>query len=386
MWATINSSDINNPIAQVFVGEQIDLNHFLASVGLDKLQRARNIASDPYAAAKFHHFIINTIFETLFGISVTKFQVKSSMGVLGELAVYFGLDEVQNRGSIHLHVLLWHCHAPSPNEILKLLQSEAFHVKVIAYIDANFRAYLPGFDNKESVKAIPKDLEVSFNRPPVPHSTNYKRQLDDLELHVARVEQVHECKKGRCLVAQWDGSVVCKRKVLFEITKETYVNEDGRCGPKRLYGQMNSWIPHLTVNVLCNNDSKFLTNGCDASNITHYVTSYATKKQGKSPNASAVMARGYAYHLAHPNHTYAEHIHDQQRLLLFRLVNSMNLEQEIAGPLVMLYLMGWGDQHKSHTYTPVYWSSFTTALLKTFPALRQLERHPETHQQGPLIE
>ncbi len=39
--------------------------------------------------------MIETVFETLFGIKVTRFQVKSEMGVLGELAAYFGVVECQ---------------------------------------------------------------------------------------------------------------------------------------------------------------------------------------------------------------------------------------------------------------------------------------------------
>jgi len=31
--------------------------------------------------------------------------------------------------------------------------------------------------------------------------------------------------------------------------------------------------------------------------------------------------------------------------MLFRLVNTVNHEQELAAPMVMSYLMGWGDTY-----------------------------------------
>lgn len=116
----------------------------------------------------------------------------------------------------------------------------------------------------------------------------------------------------------------------------------GLCGPKCLYGYVNSWVPAILLNARCNNNGKFLTSGADTKNITFYVTSYAAKKQGKNYNVSAIMADGYAYHLEHPKPEYIDSIRDQQRLLLFHLIHSINREQELAGPMVISYLMGWG--------------------------------------------
>ncbi|KAJ3819151.1 hypothetical protein F5880DRAFT_1490155, partial [Lentinula raphanica] len=93
LWVTINPSDVHHPIAQVFAGESIDLDNFCAVEGPDSDQRACTIAADPYAAAKFYHFLIQTILECLFGITVTKYQIISSMGIMGEVAAYFGLHE-----------------------------------------------------------------------------------------------------------------------------------------------------------------------------------------------------------------------------------------------------------------------------------------------------
>lgn len=79
------------------------------------------------------------------------------------------------------------------------------------------------------------------------------------------------------------------------------------------------------------------------------------------------MAKGYAFH--EQRSSKADSLRDEQRLLIFRLVHTINREQELAAPMVMSYLMGWGDIYRSHHYTPIFWSSFTSALLKIFPEL-----------------
>jgi hypothetical protein len=75
-------------------------------------------------------------------------------------------------------------------------------------------------------------------------------------------------------------------------------------------------------------------------NITFYVTSYAAK--GKNHNLSAILAQGYAHHIDNPHPEYMDNIQDQQRLLI-SLVHAINCEQEQAAPMVMSYLMGWGE-------------------------------------------
>lgn len=65
LWITINPTDLHDPIAQVFAGENINLNNFILTMGPNKDLQAKNITknivTDPYAAVKFFHFLINTI-------------------------------------------------------------------------------------------------------------------------------------------------------------------------------------------------------------------------------------------------------------------------------------------------------------------------------------
>jgi hypothetical protein len=181
---------------------------------------------------------------------------------------------------------------------------------------------------------------------------------------------VHTCKLRRCLFPDKHGFFTCKRRAPFRCASDDFVDENGDWGPKRLYAYINGWIPGITICLRCNNDGKLLTNGGDNKNITFYVTSYTAKKQGRNFNLSAIMEKVFIYDREHANSTKFEDIRDRQRLLIFRTINTINREQELAAPMVISYLMGWGNVYRSHHYSPIYWSTFTSSLFKAFPELK----------------
>ncbi|KAI6116438.1 hypothetical protein F5141DRAFT_988058, partial [Pisolithus sp. B1] len=93
LWITINPCDLHDPIAQVFAGEHIDMNHFDRVLGPAKDVCTQNVARDSYAAARFFHFMIRTIIQTLFSITATPHQVLHTKGVFGMVNAYFGVVE-----------------------------------------------------------------------------------------------------------------------------------------------------------------------------------------------------------------------------------------------------------------------------------------------------
>jgi hypothetical protein len=111
LWLTINPMDYEDPIAQIFAGEHIDMNSFMHIMGPDARRRGMNMANDPFASALFFNFIIRTTLETLLGICIRKHEVESHMGIFGVVNGYFGVVEAQGRGSLHVHMLIWLQHA-----------------------------------------------------------------------------------------------------------------------------------------------------------------------------------------------------------------------------------------------------------------------------------
>ena len=68
LWITINPADMQDPIAQVFAGAEIDMDRFCNTAGPTNSERATNVAQDPFSAAKYFHFIVKCVLEILFGI------------------------------------------------------------------------------------------------------------------------------------------------------------------------------------------------------------------------------------------------------------------------------------------------------------------------------
>jgi len=369
LWLTWNPCDLHDPLAQVFVGEDIDMDKFCATAGPDKQKRAANISSDPFAAAKFFHYTVRAMIETLFGCKRSRDRIHSHTGIFGEVSAYFGVVESQGRGSLHIHMLVWLKNTPTHDELHELLKTEAFRDRVKAFIRQNLRAYVPGLDNANDVRNTPNEIEIAYSRPPDPDSMNFAEDVADFERRVVRAKQVHTCELRRCLnVDRQTGRLVCKRRAPWPTAEDDFVNEDGTWGPKRRNPFINGYVPGVSVCMRGNNDGKLLTNGKDTKNLTFYATKYAAKPQNLTNNFSVLSAKSYQWHELHPRDY--ETLKDSQRVLLFRIANAMNKEQELAATMVVSYLMNWGDTVKSHNYVPIYWTSFRRHLWQMYPSLK----------------
>ena len=193
LWVTINFNDLHDPVAQIFSGESIDMDHFENKTGPSLQTRAWNIARDPYAAAAYFHFMIRLIFRTLFGIERTQHQVKAHPGVLGHLSSYFGSVESQGRGSLHQHTHFWMKNAPTSPVMRQKLQSVEFREKISAYISANIHAHVPGIDSADCLRISRNEIDVGYARALDPDDPNFWEKFVEVEHRVARSKQV---KKG----------------------------------------------------------------------------------------------------------------------------------------------------------------------------------------------
>ena len=231
LWITINPSDLHDPVVQVLIGEEIDMDNFFATAGPDSNCRAQNIARDPYGAAKYFFFIIKAVLQTLFGIEVTKDRVHTTMGILGRISAYFGVVEAQGRGTLHVHMLLWLEDAPNSNEMHEFLKTEEFQDRIRAYIKQNIRAHVDGL-HEEMLKSTPHETQLAYSRPPDPDAANWAADFAVKEQRVVWSQQVHTCMKSTCLRYNKHGKLVCKRRALWELSDTEYIDEKGNWKPK----------------------------------------------------------------------------------------------------------------------------------------------------------
>jgi hypothetical protein len=367
LWITINPVDYDDPVAQIFAGEEIDMDNFVAIAGPDSNQRGINIAKDPYAAAKFFRYVIKATLETLMGIETTRCQVVSGKGVLGVLSGYFGVVEAQGRGSLHVHMLAWLKHVPNGDKMPDLLQNSDFRERIVKFLKANIRTDLEGFD-EEFVKSTTSQAGISYSRPIDPDGDHWKERFDDVERMMARTYQVHVCKTTTCLRRDHHGRLVCKRRAPWPLEMDTSIEPNGKLHLTRRYGFLNGYCPGLLVGCRCNIDTKFNTNGEETKDAVWYCTGYASKDPEKSYNQSALLAKGFMFHQTHLKEF--ESLQDQNRLLVYRCFNALNQQIELSGPQVISYLMGWGDVFCSHKYAVVYWTHMANALKQHYPTLK----------------
>jgi hypothetical protein len=168
-----------------------------------------------------------------------------------------------------------------------LLQTAEFRQRIIDFLKANLCADIPGIKSRGDLKRFPNEVEISWSRPPKPVECNdtYFRDVTEMERRMARAGIA-----GAWYQTGPSGRFKCKRR------DEYAAEPDGRGRVRRVFQYFNMWIRSVSAHVRCNNDGKLLTNGGDTSNVSCYATTYQTKKQGKSYNVSAIMAKGYEYH------------------------------------------------------------------------------------------
>lgn len=374
LWMTLNFSDMDEPVVQILCGEDIDMDHFDRFAGPDPDERARNVASNPVAAADGFHFLMKVVIETLIGVRRTGKTTKTTTGVLGDVSAYFGVVEAQGRGTLHLHMILWLHNAPNTEEMQRLLQTEEFRAKMKAYISSMIRADVPGLDSAEELQKEKKGSHLAYSRPPDPNNETYSKDLKQMEKELARAHQVHTCSKNTCLKLDQNHRLKCKRRAPFPLADDAYVDSDGKWGVRRKYGYFNSWCPNLICQVRANHDLKVTTNGSDTRDGAFYITKYATKPQNRSYNRSAIEAKAFLYHTDKAHDERSRSLKDRNRLLLFRAINLQNRQQEISGPQASSYVLGWGDVYRSHFYAPIYTTVLRRALVKVFPSLAAKSR------------
>lgn len=268
---------------EVFAGEDIDLDAFDATAGLESAQCSFIIASNPYAAAKFFHFIICAILEELLGIHVDKRRhITRQKGIFGTVEAYIGTVEAQGRGTLHLHMIVWLHGGPTASEMKEKLQSSNFQALVAAYISSNICGHHDAV-TAESLSLVPRERCVLYSHPVDPCQEGFTETRTEKEQQLVRAVQIHKCGRG-CLKMK-KGHLLCKQRAPFPLYADAWVNSARDWGPKRTYPFMNNWNPTLLLATRSDHDCKLITNGGDTKHISWYISCYAAKRQQHSSNA-----------------------------------------------------------------------------------------------------
>lgn len=217
------------------------------------------------------------------------------------------------------------------------------------------------------IAAAPKPAAVSYSRPDNPQSTD-EEQLAATEKELALGVQVHSCSTARCIKIV-KGQPVCKRRAPFATSEDDWVSETGKWGCRRVAPYVNNYNPALLVTTRANHNLKLILNGILTVLLAFYITCYATKKQAKSSNTSALLASTLA--IKQPGDKRQRDLNKINKRLIQRCANSLTRNREFSAPEIISYLMGWGDTYESHTFATIYWDTITSTLRTQFPDLNE---------------
>jgi hypothetical protein len=104
LFFTLNPADTYNPLSAFTAGNNINIDTLLGETDsrFTSFQRARSLAANPVAGAEFFKLMVDQFTNTFLG-----FERECRRGVFGRVKHFYGVFEAQNRGSLHLHILIW---------------------------------------------------------------------------------------------------------------------------------------------------------------------------------------------------------------------------------------------------------------------------------------
>lgn len=169
IFFTLNPADTYNPLASYVAGRDIDLDSRfdIPDSRFTSFDRARSLASNPVAGAEFFKLMVDQFTNVFLG-----FERDVKRGVFGRVKHYYGVIEAQNRGSLHLHILIWLEGALSPRLIQERAGIDAeFKQRLFAWLDSIFKRALPANTRPAAISNEQKNCLLG--RPPHPDTQTF---------------------------------------------------------------------------------------------------------------------------------------------------------------------------------------------------------------------
>ena len=96
LWITISLVVVHSPIFLKIPGYEFILTNIPSVV-----ERAKHVAEDPVAAAKYFNLLIDSFIKYILGYD------QESGGISGHCSAFYGCIEEQGTGSLHIYILVW---------------------------------------------------------------------------------------------------------------------------------------------------------------------------------------------------------------------------------------------------------------------------------------
>jgi hypothetical protein len=269
IWATINPSDLRNPLVLILAGIEVPEDAIPAA---NAAIRHAAATSNPVAVAQFFNHICKAIFDGLIQSRTGR------VGILGQVANHYGVVETNGRGMLHLHALIWLEGNLQFNTLRdRLLQDGAFAHRVIRYLESII------------VQSINSDIDSVTESGPANMPPSSKGPDSDDEFHqrlaadsnaVACKTQIHSsnhtatCFKYR---QRGKGKDACRFGMPRNLRPHSEVDELGVIHLARNHGWVNPWNPAIASCIRSNHDISWIPTVTKCLALIYYLTNYATK-------------------------------------------------------------------------------------------------------------
>ncbi|KAM4063431.1 PIF1-like helicase [Hirsutella rhossiliensis] len=276
IWFTINPNDITNPVklrlAAYRARDPEAAEEFLRS--LDKaFKRVRLSVSDPMSSAVFFHREMTLFFE--------HYVNAGGESVFGRVSQYYGAVETNERGSLHVHGLLWlegNAHLSSMLADSDGGEQAAYRERIVRYVDSVFSEDLDqeGFCAVEAERSVTSDISSLLNR-----ADQFSASFEEEANFCAGATQIHThsptCVKYSLGSKGRKGADLCRFKAPWERVEETTLSADGVLRIRRTHPMVNRWNKAIAVGLRHNHDISFIATQRKTMALVYYVTNYATK-------------------------------------------------------------------------------------------------------------
>jgi hypothetical protein len=367
IWFTLNPNDITNPVklrlAAYRTHDPGEAERFLASLDMS-YKRARLAISDPVGSAVFFHREISMFFKHYVRVG--------EESVFGRISEYFGAVETNERGSLHVHGLLWLQGNMGLASVSNDGGEEAalYRARVVEYVDSVFTEVR--FPHKRMVNVfcshnifIEQDLdEEAFYAVKAERSVlsdissmlqnrqQFSAGFDEEANFCAGATQIHT-HSPTCVKYSISKSAKnrdpCRFKAPWRLVEKTSFREDGVLEIRRRHSMVNRWNKAIAVGLRHNHDISFIGTQCRSMAIVFYVTNYATKVEDpvwKRAAAAAEVLNSLGGTVTETrqsvgNGSVEQNAGNKARQFLVRVANRVFTERPVSQVEVAAHLLGY---------------------------------------------
>ncbi|KJZ69562.1 hypothetical protein HIM_11055 [Hirsutella minnesotensis 3608] len=392
IWFTINPNDITNPVklrlAAYRARDPGAAEEFLRSLDMS-FKRLQLSISDPMSSAMFFHREMTLFFEHYVRVG--------EESVFGRIAQYYGAVETNERGSLHVHGLLWLHGNANLSSMLAETDGEdqgEYRDRIVRYVDSVFSEEL----DQEACCAIQAERSVTSDITPLlENPEQLSARFEEEANFCAGSTQVHT-HSPTCVKYSFRknkrGGDLCRFKAPWKLIERTALTPDGVLEIRRTHPMVNRWNQAMAVGLRHNHDISFIATQRKTMALVYYVTNYATKVEdpiwkrvaaaadlfpvatAADPPTAEEAAEGAATGIGANGGGGGDGVGNKTRQFLMRVANRVFTERPLSQVEVVADLLGYPVEYKNSSG----WAYLNVSLLywHIFRRWRHLRRESGT--------